>query len=754
MREYVVVLNKGVDYDQFWNEIENESDTDGFVPSRRVDIVNNRDGSLRSCHYALTAEEAEILAQDSRVLSVEIPVDQREDVKIGFHTTQTGDFSKPSQSTSTFPSSGSHINWGLVRNNDQTNVYGTGLTTTSDYIYGADGAGVDVVIHDSGLQVDHPEFTDANGVSRVQQINWYTESGLPGTQSPNHYRDYNGHGTHVAGIAAGKTYGWAKNARIFSLKVNGLEGSLDSGTGISIYDCFDVIKLWHRNKPIDPLLGRKRPTIVNMSWGYGSSYSGIIGGNYRGTPWTGFSADISKGMIGTRRSPARVSSVDVDLEELIDEGVIVCIAAGNDTHKIDVPGGIDYNNYWTSSTNGNTYYHRGSSPYSSKAIIVGALNATPKDATTDKKAWFSNAGPGVDIFAAGDQIVSSTSTLNEFNSGGYVAAPYFLNGSYKQLNLPGTSMASPQICGIGATWLQKNLTGTPAQFKTWLLNKGSSTLYGTGLDNDYANQESQYGGNTLVAWNDNPVLTTGGGGGTDPTEPVAGPPVKVWWGSNNGRAAATFKRKPATLQNDFINYGFELGFASWVVVNKQIHFKNNPLSVTPSVLAGFQTPIDPTPNISGSPGQTVLVPDSYFVTTLETVDKPPSGETQSARLTLSGFSPVQSYGLVYGPAIYSDFSVPFKAGDQIKFWFRAIAGGDAYNVYAYMVSEEGSYIQLLDETGSSDTGGTPWQEVSRTIQAGEEGNYAFVFISGSYDWTGGQFIGGNLLLDNIQITRA
>ena len=54
------------------------------------------------------------------------------------------------------------------------------------------------------------------GTSRVQQIDWYTESGLSGSQNVNHYRDFDGHGTHCAGIAAGKTYGWAKKAHIYS----------------------------------------------------------------------------------------------------------------------------------------------------------------------------------------------------------------------------------------------------------------------------------------------------------------------------------------------------------------------------------------------------------------------------------------------------------------------------------------------------------------------------------------------------------
>ena len=35
---------------------------------------------------------------------------------------------------------------------------------------------------DSGLQVDRPEFNDANGVSRVQQIDWYAVSVSTGSK--------------------------------------------------------------------------------------------------------------------------------------------------------------------------------------------------------------------------------------------------------------------------------------------------------------------------------------------------------------------------------------------------------------------------------------------------------------------------------------------------------------------------------------------------------------------------------------------
>jgi subtilisin family serine protease len=262
LKEYIVSLKRDVDYNLFWSQMESETNGLLFVPNRRVDIVNNRDGSLRSCHYSLSDEEATTLQNDDRVYSVEIPPDQRTDIQIGIRSRQTGSFNKP------VTSNGANVNWGLVRiSNNNNNVFGTNLSpTVTGYDYFLDGTGVDVVIQDSGLEVAHPEFTDANGNSRVQQIDWYTASGLGGSQNGNHYRDFDGHGTHVAGIVAGKNFGWAKNANVYSLKVNGLEGSGDSGTGISISDCFDVIKLWHRNKPVQASTGKKRPTIVNMSW--------------------------------------------------------------------------------------------------------------------------------------------------------------------------------------------------------------------------------------------------------------------------------------------------------------------------------------------------------------------------------------------------------------------------------------------------------------------------------------------------------
>lgn len=494
MREYSVSLKKDVDYDKFWDEIENLSTEDNFVPSRRVEIVNNRDLSLRTCTYELTDEEAELLRQDPRVYCVEIPPDQRTDIKIMSSATQTGLYYK---SPGTNPVNNLGINWGLFRLNSTTNNT-PGASGTLNYDYILDGTGVDFVIQDSGLQCDHPEFNDAFGVTRVQKINWYTASGLSGTQPADNlfYNDTDGHGTHCAGIAAGKTYGRAKNARIYSVMVDGLNGV---GTqGLPVSDVFDVIKGWHLNKPIDPTTGYKRPTIVNMSWSYVTTFSNITGGVYRGTPWTGTTKQSAYGMIGNGSNyfGVRVDTVDVDVEELIDAGVIVCGSAGNYYQTIDNPGGLDYNNYFTSSLYGPIYYMQGGSPSSSSGTIcVG--NVTTAYDSPERKSSSSESGPRVDIWAPGTNIVSTTSNVNRFGA----TTVYPFNSSYKIMSISGTSMASPNVAGIAVQMAQKYPNYTPSQIKQKILDVGTQDmLYTTGLSTDYSNNQSLHGGQNLFAY--------------------------------------------------------------------------------------------------------------------------------------------------------------------------------------------------------------------------------------------------------------
>ena len=495
-REYIVTLKKGVDYEAFNQEMIEETGA-GNIPNRSATVANARPGSQRNTHYALTDDEATDLRNDDRVVDVAIPPEQDENLEIGLTATYQGNFYK-----GTSELSAKNIDWGKRRHSVVTEDTTWSTNLDSSYNYALDGTGVDVVIQDSGLQVDHPEFQDANGVSRVQQINWYTESGLSGSQSSNHYRDYDGHGTHVAGTAAGKHFGWAKNARVYSVKVNGLEGTGDAGTGISISNCFDVIKLWHRNKPIDPTTGRKRPTIVNMSWGYGSTNTfEPYDGYYRGTQWTydnnnsGVATNLTTSAQlqnrtglplwndvyngnSARKLNTRITSVDNDVQELIDAGIHVCIASGNRNLTIDVSGGPDYDNRYrvfpveagASQPGGYIYYCRGSSPFSNDAFMVGNVDsATNSNDDLEQRASSSNHGPGVDIYAPGTRIMSACSNTNSI--GGQT---YNLDSNYKQSNISGTSMASPQVCGVGALALQVNPHMTPAQLKTFLHNQSQS----------------------------------------------------------------------------------------------------------------------------------------------------------------------------------------------------------------------------------------------------------------------------------------
>lgn len=544
-KEYIVVVHRGVDLEEFDSEMS-AAQGHGPIPNRSIDVANPRPGSKRMTHWMITDQEAEQIRLDPRVLSVEIPPDQRTDIEIGKSATQTGSFVRNNVISDT------HVNWGLRRVPSLTNIYGSNESISGAYTYPADGTGVDVVIQDSGIQADHPEFQTASGTSRVQKIDWYNESGLIGTQDTDFYTDYDGHGTHCAGIAAGKTYGWAKGAAVYAQKLGGLEGESDPGNGIPIASAFDAIRLWHSSKT------NGRPTVVNMSWGYTSTNSNLVGGNYKGTPWTygqgAYTNDSTvwqlTGVVpklgGLYRVPVRVASVDAEIEDMIDAGIHVTIAAGNSYYKVDTTTGPDYDNT-ANFGSGDRFYHRGSSPYSLNAFMVGNIDSETVNGV-DKAVWSSTKGPGINIWAPGQNITSCTSTTNDYAS---FESNYPADPTFKICKIGGTSMAAPQVAGVAAIILGIYPTLTPEELKDRMLNDaGKFVVYSTGVSNDYNVSNSNLGSPNVFLhspYNSSIAFKMEKGLGMTSLAPAIvgapeefGPPIVTASVGNNGASDYTF----------------------------------------------------------------------------------------------------------------------------------------------------------------------------------------------------------------------
>lgn len=485
------------------------SDSPESVPDRPVEVLRERPNNPVNTDIWLTESEANALRNDPRVTEV-LDINAVAPRKRAF---QTGTFDKTSVNT------GAKLNWGLIRHIKETNVFGPstadpGLT----YDYVLDGEGVDIVIVDSGIDPNHPEFLDEEGNSRVQQINWFTESGEFGTQPNGFYRDYDGHGTHVASVAAGNTFGWAKKAHIFSIKLTSLSGPDDPFAGLSIGQAADVIRGWHLNK------NNGRPSIVVNSWGInifwddtlgaftfnndGSGpYYSVNGGEYRGVAWTGVTKDLTKGHVGTQEStnfyafPWYSSSIDADMRLLAANNIILCNAAGNEGQKVDVQGGPDYNNFITvENLTAAYYYHRGGTPNAAPfpCFQCGSLgfDTTGPASSEEIKAFYTNAGPGVNIYAAGDRIMGAMSDINVYPG----AAAYYDDATFKQTSLNGTSFAAPQVAGIAALLLQIHPNWRASQVVSWLTGQAKAALFDSGVDDDYQNTASIWGGPNNVAY--------------------------------------------------------------------------------------------------------------------------------------------------------------------------------------------------------------------------------------------------------------
>jgi len=482
MNEYIVTCRSRADLEDLYNDMETPGGS-LYIPDREVELVHRRAIS-RNTHYMLTEEEAAEIRKDERVIACERLAKDRGIVPEYFWT-QTGDFEK---TTGTLQSDDK--NWGLYRVIEGATVSNWGSDSTSEIsnrtiTTTASAKNVDVVIVDSHINPNHPEFAvnpDGSGGSRVNQFNWFSYNSVLGygsngtyTYSSSGASPNSNHGTHVAGTVAGNTQGWARDANIYNMAFS------DSLSGVTDWDekLWDYLRHFHKNKAINSATGRRNPTITNHSWGY--SYSNInlstlTSVRYRGTVTSLSGTDSQKKTVledngvpvpantYLYKTPARVASVDADIQDAIADGVIVISSAGNSYWNCDTSSGNDYDNY-TSGSGGTVYHSRGSTPGSSDNVIcVGSIGSK----VAEYKSNFSNWGERVDIWAPGSDIISAVYDQSSANSAGYGSLPQDpRNSSYYLASISGTSMASPQVCGVIACLAESEPNITQAQVREY-----------------------------------------------------------------------------------------------------------------------------------------------------------------------------------------------------------------------------------------------------------------------------------------------
>ena len=189
-------------------------------------------------------------------------------------------------------------------------------------------------------------------------------------------------------------------------------------------------------------------------------------------------------------------------------------------------------------------------------------------------------------------------------------------------------------------------------------------------------------------------------------------------------------------------------------------------------IEGQKTPTDTTMQHKDRDGKLITVSDQYtppwgevsFTTKLSSNRNDDSG--YSVQLNSYIRNTENGYDVVRGPYIYSDNAVALQANDTVSFEWKAEGGDDAYDVFGYIVDEndEENYQIILDETGDRvkyeningqrvpTSGFTEW--ATKGIEVKKDGQYRFVFVSGTYDATGGHVAGAQLYIDDVIVNRA
>ncbi|MBM3303884.1 MAG: hypothetical protein FJY76_02215 [Candidatus Aenigmarchaeota archaeon] len=234
-------------------------------------------------------------------------------------------------------------------------------TAAANYL--VNGTAINISIIDTGI-FNHNEFQNPSRI--IAQKCYCTGCCVGGADTANTANDDNGHGTHVAGIAAGQGggsngNGVATNASLFAVKVCGAGGSCETD---------DIIK--------------------------GIEWSVQNGANI-----------ISMSLGGAVSSDCYEDGVGDWVDNLTAQGVLFIIAAGNCG-----PGSTEPSNICP--TKGSQTID---SPGCSKSALT--IGATIK---ADSIATYSSLGATLDNRTKPDVVATGSSITSTYNNGGYASA--------------------------------------------------------------------------------------------------------------------------------------------------------------------------------------------------------------------------------------------------------------------------------------------------------------------------------------------
>jgi subtilisin family serine protease len=335
-----------------------------------------------------------------------------------------------------------------------------------------DGTGVTVAVIDSGIDGTHPMFTKDGSTTVVRNLKnacgttSFTTPELNSTcfqQVPTNDTDTisaGGHGTHVAGIAAGvpvtttspagtELRGSASDAKLVGLSVGAALGLLDAQAAQNWV-------LEHHQNPcrsaadqtedeIDP----ECPPIRVTNHSYGPIANSEDGNSF----------DEDALAVQLQRA-------------LLAEGVVAVWAAGND--------GGDGSLAFTNPT---------AMDPTPGVIMVASYDDGQTGNPDNALSSFSSRGKQgepltyPDVSAPGDKITSACRPYLVICRG----APSFDTGNYSTIS--GTSMASPYVAGVVAQLLEADPTLTPAQVEDIIEDTAHKFTFGGAYESDPNNPD-------------------------------------------------------------------------------------------------------------------------------------------------------------------------------------------------------------------------------------------------------------------------